>query len=207
MEVEDLSHLTLADLSSEKVNFGQKHSGKTYAEAWSDQEWVNFMVTRYSQSTKLTHRRFLRYVELKLEQHEQQQIGIPMIPADSVPVDPTLPVPKAKTGPKAKAKSLASTSPVYLPDMEGEWAVEPGPYPSTTMTSGSTEMDVLALQERVLNMENALMRVVRHLEDQANAAAIPPDRSKTFNFTTRSNLLCGVKFTTKKVVNLLPGEK
>ena len=62
VEVEDLSHLSLdEELSGEN---GQKHNGKTFAEAWMDQEWVTFMVTRYSQSTKLAHRRFLRYVEL-----------------------------------------------------------------------------------------------------------------------------------------------
>ena len=115
VEVEDLSHLSLEELSGETLSFGQKHAGKTFAEAWMDQEWVKFMVTKYSQSTKSAHRRFLRYVELKLDQHEQQQTGIPVIPTDSVPVEPLQPMAKAKTAAKAMAKGMASGAPVYLP--------------------------------------------------------------------------------------------
>ncbi|CAL1173706.1 unnamed protein product [Cladocopium goreaui] len=173
VEVEDLSHLSLEELSGETLAFGQKHHGKTFAEAWMDQEWVRFMVTRYSQSTKSAHRRFLRYVELKLDQHEQQQTGIPVIPTDSVPVEPLQHTAKAKTAAKAKAKGMASATPVYLPDMEGEWAMEPGPYPSTTMTSSSMPTEVCALQQRMLNMENAMIRIMHHLESQANAVQVP----------------------------------
>ena len=143
VEVEDLSHLSLEELSVEILSFGQKHAGKTFAEAWMDQEWVKFMVTRYSQSTKSAHRRFLRFVELMLDQHEQQQTGIPVIPTDSVPVEPLQPTAKAKTAAKAKAKGMASATPVYLPDMEGEWAMEPGQCPSSTMTSSSMPTEVI----------------------------------------------------------------
>ena len=173
VEVEDLSHLSLEELSVETLSFGQKHAGKTFAEAWMDQEWVKFMVTRYSQSTKSAHRRFLRYVELMLDQHEQEQTGIPVIPTDSVPVEPLQPTAKAKTAAKAKAKGMASATPVYLPDMEGEWAMEPGQCPSSTMTSSSMPTEVYALQQRMLNMENAMMRIMHHLESQANAVQVP----------------------------------
>ena len=59
------------------------------------------------------------------------------------------------------------------PDMEGEWAMEPGPYPSSTMTSNSMPTEVHALQQRMLNMENAMMRIMHHLEGQANAVQVP----------------------------------
>ena len=173
VEVEDLSHLTLKDLSGEILTFGQKHNGKTFAEAWTDQEWVTFMATRYAQSTKLAHRRFLRYVELKLDQHESQQTGIPLIPADSAPVEPMHHAAKAKMGAKAKAKPMASSQPVYLPDMEGEWAMEPGPYPSQTTTSSQMTPEVHALQQKMLHMENAMLRIMNHLESQAQSATVP----------------------------------
>ena len=117
-----------------------------------------------------------------VEQHERQQTGIPLIPADSAPVEPMQPMPKAKPGAKAKARPMASTSPVYLPDMdmEGEWGMEPGPYPSSTMTSSSATPEVHALQQRMLNMmENALMRIMHHLEGQAHAAPVPEPTTQT----------------------------
>ena len=47
---ESLAHLTLTDLNQEVVTFGQKYQGSTYEETWQDQEWIQFMASRY-QST------------------------------------------------------------------------------------------------------------------------------------------------------------
>ena len=46
----DLSQLTLAELKTEVVTFGQKHQGETYETAWEDQGWINFMVSKYGTS-------------------------------------------------------------------------------------------------------------------------------------------------------------
>ena len=89
VEVADLSHLTLEALAHETVTFGQKHAGHLFSEARKDQEWVSFMVNRCGASTKLEHRPFLRFVELKVAQHESQQMPIPVIPQDSYPMNVT----------------------------------------------------------------------------------------------------------------------
>ena len=39
--VENLDHLTLAELAPELVTFGAKHQGKTFQDVWSDQDWVH----------------------------------------------------------------------------------------------------------------------------------------------------------------------
>ncbi|CAL1152976.1 unnamed protein product [Cladocopium goreaui] len=178
VEVQDLSHLTLEELSQEKVSFGQKHLGQPYAEAWKDQEWVTFMVSRYGGSTKLEHRRFMKYIDLKVTQHETHQMPIPVVPPDSVPLQPSAKAcsPGMIAAAKPKARGGHSRA-IHLPDMEeGGWSMEPGMepgmYTSATMTSGGNQ-EMEAMQQRILNMENALTRVIRHLETQHGTTAPP----------------------------------
>jgi hypothetical protein len=178
VEVQDLSHLTLEELSQEKVSFGQKHLGQPYAEAWKDQEWVTFMVSRYGGSTKLEHRRFMKYIDLKVTQHETHQMPIPVVPPDSVPLQPSAKAcsPGMIAAAKPKARGGHSRA-IHLPDMEeGGWSMEPGMepgmYTSATMTSGGKQ-EMEAMQQRILNMENALTRVIRHLETQHGTTAPP----------------------------------
>ena len=73
-------------------------------------------------------------------------------------------MPTAKS--KAAPKSMGRRHPV--PDSEVDWDVEPEMYDPQTMSShqsASTE-EFVALQQRVLNMEQALTRVVQHLDRQ-----------------------------------------
>ena len=75
---------------------------------------------------------------------------------------------------KAKVRSGRPSS-YHLPDLqEGEWAVEPETYAYETMTSGNAEM-ITAMQQRMLNMENALTRVIRHLETASGVHQTMPD--------------------------------
>ena len=169
IQVEDLSHLTLEELHTEAISFGQKHRGQSFQETWKDQEWVSWMVSHYGHSNKTSHRRFLRYVELKLDHHEAQQLPIPVVPQDSLPM--------TSSGAKGSAKS-AGPSPgmiaakakirpqhpglVHLPDMEDAgWALEPGTYTQGTMNQ---DPNMEAMQQRMLNLENALTRVIQHIE-------------------------------------------
>ena len=116
---ESLDHLTLEVLSSEVVSFGQKYSGSTYADTWQDQEWVHFMINRYQNSQKEAHRRYLKFVELKIESLEQTQMIIPREPSAK-----SRPVSKAK----AMAKHIATPSVISSLDGETEWDIEPETY-------------------------------------------------------------------------------
>lgn len=159
--VEELDHLTLADLDSEVVAFGQKHAGKMFSETWGDQEWVQFMINRYQKSTKESHRRYLKWVELKVESMEQGQMVVP----------PGTQRGCGRAGAKAKpmAKSLATPSNTSSLDGELEWDMEPEMLAHMTMgqTPYYQQEEMTALQARMLNLENALTRVIRHMEDQA----------------------------------------
>ena len=169
VQVEDLSHLTLEELGPELVDFGQKHRGQSVHETWKDQEWVSWMTKHYGASTKTAHRRFLRCVELKLDYHEAHQMPIPVVPQGSLPMTTSGVQSSAKAGgpspgmiaAKAKTRPLSQSS-IHLPDMEDAgWALEPGTYTQGTMSS---DPNVEAMQQRMLHLENALSRVIHHLE-------------------------------------------
>ena len=158
--VESLDHLRLEDLVSETVSFGQKHQGHSFLQAWEDQEWVHFMINRYQGSTKESHRRFMRFIELKIEEMEQAQI---VLPRRQNPSEQG----RLQARPKPMAKSLAT--PTSLQDGVDDWDVESEMFiPVTTAyASGQTSEEMMALQTRMLNMENALTRVIHHIEEQA----------------------------------------
>eukprot|EP00435_Cladocopium_sp_Y103_P019828 s1610_g4.t2 len=161
---ESLEHLTLEDLSSEVVTFGQKFNGSTFADTWQDQEWVQFMIARYQKSGKESHQRYMRFVELKIESLEKEQM---VLPRASVANVSRLPAGKSK----AMAKSIATASVISSLDGEGDWEIgdmEPERYNPVTMEiRPHMNEDVAALQQRMLNMEDALTRVIRHIETQS----------------------------------------
>lgn len=181
VEVEDLSHLTLRDLEDEVITYGNKYNGLTHNQAWPDQEWCQFMLSRYGNSTKRAHRRTIRFIELKIEHHEQNQIPIPRA-QNPMPVSQSqtpLPVPKTKALAKAKGYPLHREAPAgrsmpsSLPDPvelgDEVWELSSEMYvPETTMqTPLQQDPDFLAMRDRLLFMENALQRVIQHLDREA----------------------------------------
>ncbi|CAL1134686.1 unnamed protein product [Cladocopium goreaui] len=183
-EVEDLSHLTLPELENEVITFGSKYNGMTHSQAWPDQEWCQFMLNRYGNSTKTAHRRAIRFIELKIEQHEQSQMPIPKMQSQvSRPVGLNL-ASKAKAKPQAKAKGCASHQGVHAslnmpscsPGQMGEdddvWDWHSEMYASETMMPNPLQQDpdFIAMRDRMLFMENALQRVIQHIEQNTNTA-------------------------------------
>lgn len=161
MPTVNVDHLTLEELQGETVTFGQKFNGSSFEETWQDQEWVQFMISRYHNSGKEAHKRYMKYVELKIEALEQSQM---VVPRQTQGGGQGRPQGKAK----AAAKTFAAPS-VISSQGESDWAIPSEPYETETMNHqpmpASEEWH--AMQSRMLNLENALTRVIRHLEVQA----------------------------------------
>ena len=159
-EVANLDHLTLAELSTETVSFGQKHVGSSYEETWKDQEWVHFMINRYQKSQKESHRRYLKYVELKIESLESNQDVMPVRHSAGE---------SSRHLAKAKPVAKRSATPTVISSLDGEadWDFEPEMYDPPTMGASNRllEENMGALQQRMLNMEDALTRVIRYIEN------------------------------------------
>jgi hypothetical protein len=98
----DFTHLSMSELEASKLDFGQKHLGKTYAQVWKeDQPWVTWVVQHYEKSLKPAHQKFMYYVTAKVERAELMGEKIPVKVQGETTKDPprTLMMPKAKARP------------------------------------------------------------------------------------------------------------
>ena len=98
---ESIDHFTLEDLKVEIITFGKTHVGQTYEQVWeSSPEWIKWFLEHFSNSSKMAHRKVIRYIRMKIEEMETEQ-GMPS-------QTPVLRKAKAKSLPQslaAKAKS------------------------------------------------------------------------------------------------------
>jgi hypothetical protein len=159
-----LDHLTLPELENEVISFGEAHMGHTFSQAWADQEWVKFMTTRYRKSSKESHMRFLKYVELKIEAAEAEMQQRPMMPKAQ-----GYAIPKAKCRPKAMPAytMVHHGDAIDISSQAGGESVvsETEMYDTMTMNAQLEQQETMhALQTRMLNMEDALQKVIHHLE-------------------------------------------
>ena len=178
VELTDLSGLTLAELSKEKIAFGQKHMGETFETAWEDQMWINFMVTKYGSSRVLAHRKLIKFVELKVEAHEKHKQAIPILPpreSRAGYTDETSDHSGNKyVQPKAKVRpTVRSQEPPILVDGDEELEFEMCNSGITDHPPLSQDPDFQAMQQRLLHMEDALTKVIRHLEDKTSDQSQP----------------------------------
>ena len=162
----DLSQLTLSELKTEVVSFGQKHAGETFETAWEDQSWINFMVAKYGTSKVLSHRRLIRFVELMVEQHERTSTRVPVLPPPESVAGGYALIGElsGRRSIRAKAKAMSTvpsgvTEPIPL-DQDEEQEFEMFNQGTTATTPLHQDPDFTALQDRILNMENALGRVI-----------------------------------------------
>ena len=125
-----------------------------------------------------SHRKFLRFVELMVQHHEEQQMpvvvqtGLGSTEGSGRVVNPPRAKANVKFQPKAKAGVAPNSGyqePTHFPLLDEELQEEIEMYNSLTMVPSplSQSPEFSAMQERLLNLENALTKVVNHLETQA----------------------------------------
>eukprot|EP00435_Cladocopium_sp_Y103_P057212 s976_g19.t1 len=164
--VMDFGHLSMADLEETKLDFGQKHLGKTYAQVWeADQRWITWFCQHYEGSRKPAHQKFLHFVSLKVERAELTGETIPVTEPNEMPKK----MPCSLMQPKAKSKMPPARSSRVEPWEETE--EDPSLFefipeieePSIQPAAGAAVIPT-ALEIRVMQMENALARVMDFLE-------------------------------------------
>jgi hypothetical protein len=170
----DFTHLSMSELEASKLDFGQKHVGKTYAQVWTeDQPWVTWVVQHYEKSLKPAHQKFMYlYVTAKVERAELMGEKIPVKAQAEATKNP----PRTLMMPKAKARPHVQQDHQEMPTMHS-WEEEIDTCDGTRfeMISEGTmppyqppqeEPVPTALEMRVINMENALARVMEFLEQR-----------------------------------------
>eukprot|EP00435_Cladocopium_sp_Y103_P045699 s1817_g13.t1 len=146
---ESIDHLTLEDLKVEKMSFGKAHIGRPFLEVWNTSpEWTQWFLQHYAGSSKLAHRKMIKFIKLMIEETENK------LEDGQKPVAPqSLTTPKTM-GPQPKSKAMAAPS-----------AAAEGPMSSNGTPWVNTEdpSSVHHLEARMLNMENALQQILNHL--------------------------------------------
>lgn len=161
---ENVAEWNLAMLRQERIAFGTKHYNKTYEEVWYlDQQWVIFIVQRYATSQKPEHKKFIRYVELMLDDVEGERIQRPALPrANLTPL-----AAQSKAAAKAKAKAAAgSPYPNHMfEEDDAELELEPIGLSYTPITTS----DVNAMQDRIVFLESTLQQVINQVTTMSQA--------------------------------------
>ena len=93
-EQQDPETMTLEELSIVKINFGEAKRGQTFREVLqSDPKYVSWVLSRYQESTKHSHKMFVSYLRRCIEAEEDNR-GV----TSDQPRVPTKGYPKAKAG-------------------------------------------------------------------------------------------------------------
>ncbi|CAL1135967.1 unnamed protein product [Cladocopium goreaui] len=160
-ETEEIPDVSLEILKMETLTFGQTYVGRTYEELWNQHpSWIKWFYQHYKNSTKAAHKRVIMFIEKRIAEAE--------LSGPVTSQSPVTPAPKSLAAPKVmptqpKAKSMPRSS--AEEEIEPELLMEPGnPWPAT-----EDRLMMHGLQQRVLNMENAIHQILSHLTP-ANAA-------------------------------------
>ena len=159
--IQEFQKLSLAEMSETRVTFGKTHVGKTYEEVWqSEKGWVKWFCKVYGDSGKEEHKKFLIFVERKVERLELENELAPL----QQTVEQGIVMPRSKAMPKAKATAAhpaeASALAESLVMSEGIWDPWEEMEPETIPVGAQQTEAVEALQHRVLNIENALTEIL-----------------------------------------------
>ena len=139
-QVEDIEKIPLATLAETKIDFGKAKVNQTFAQAFQDKDWTNYMLTRFEDSEKLSHRRFFQYVKLMIQED---------FPTSTKSV-------KTKECSKKKEESHRISHSMAKPvdeEEDSEWEQMSG------IKSNQTEME-----SRMGRVEEALAQVISHLQ-------------------------------------------
>ena len=173
----DFSQWSLADLEESKIDFGKQQLGKKYRQVWEEeQHWVKWFVQHYETSTKMEHQKFIHFVNLKVERAENSGQTVPA----TLPMEVPKNVPRSMIMTKAKAKSQTRPQspgrPCPWDDVEDHSVftlIEDNTENQVNEPAGDDMYPASPLEIRVMQIENALARVMNFLEQ--NHAAQQPE--------------------------------
>ena len=143
--------------------------GKSFEIIWSEHpDWVKWFFNHYRSSSKVEHKKMVRFIQLRIEEEENQ----------TTPVSATL---KATAKPKgmpkthmAKAKCQSTaTTPWQMAEVSDteELMIEP-PWVSTEMTEVQEEVQVI--HHRLQGLENAMQQVISLISQQNRTSSATP---------------------------------
>ena len=187
----ELEPMSILEMEKQLIDFGNTHKGKTYKEMWEkEQSWVSWFVSHYQKSPKKNHRLFIRYVTSMVERAEVTGQRVPVLPSEK-DLDPHTGKGYGKKSPEPKARSKPMASSMPIPEAaldELNQLTSQGQFDPEEMAemesfeviqNEPSHPEIGHLESRMLNLENALSRVIQHLEVMSAQPQTPEDRWST----------------------------
>lgn len=154
--VEQVMEMSLEELRECRIEFGKAHMNKPFKEMVKEDRYLTWFAETYRHSQKICHMKFLRFIELHLDDVESQ---------------------KNQTRPKsqAKAKAKPKASNHAAPHARDHPELPPDPWhPSSDEEIGSASWEPVAhaeeinhMNERMTEMESVLQQILSHLNPHA----------------------------------------
>lgn len=170
----DFSHLAMEKLENHKIKFGKTHVGKTYRHMWeNEQRWILWFSQHYSRSSKWDHREFLHYVEMKVERCELAGTKVSVQSASEQEKAAIQISPAQQRGAMPKAKAMLPQQqavPTTVWDLEEDpelFEILPEPESPGPIDPALMANPIYPLEDRMLQMESALNRVINYIEQNA----------------------------------------
>lgn len=156
-DIEAFKNLSIEEMGRHPVSFGQTHVGKTFAQMFDEEKsWVKMMLRKFANSQKNEHLKLFHYVALRVARLELES-GAEFEDDGNSWAHVETPVPRATNKAKAKPKARTyASSEIPVP----EDFVED---PDSLIPWTEDQENIQALQDRMLNIENALSEVIQHL--------------------------------------------
>ena len=166
-EEESVDHLTLDQLKATSMSVGKAHVGKSFETIWTDHPcWIKWFFNRCKSSTKYEHKRMIRFIQLRIEEEENQ----------SPPASAAL---QASAKPKSMPKSYVAKANCQ-PAPNAHWQLAEGseteelviepPWISAEMTEVQEEVQVI--HHRLQGLENAMQQVIALISQQGRNSSV-----------------------------------
>lgn len=141
-----IMQMDLTSLSQETIAFGKAHLGKKFESMKGETKYLTWFAENYKNSKKPHHVKFLRFIQLHVEQQED----------------------RVRTTPQAKAKA-GSSRPEPRPEMHNVDADSISSEEVWEHTPAVTSVELMTMQNRMAEMEVVMQQALAHLTQQ-NAA-------------------------------------
>ena len=146
--IQQVMTMDLTELREETIKFGKAHVGKTFASMAKETKYMAWFAENYKASRKPEHVKFLRFIQLHVDDLEKTNQEI-----------------RATTMPKTKAapKPRASSRPI---DLETESS---GPEEWDQIQEANAQ-EIVQMQRCMSDMEDVMQQVLAHLKGNSSAA-------------------------------------
>jgi hypothetical protein len=153
---EEIEKIPLAILAETKIDFGKAKMNQTFAQAFQDKEWTNYMLTRFEDSQKPSHQRFFQYVKLMIQEDSQSSTSTVKTKVN------------VKKKEEVKPNGVCMAKPVDEEE-DSDWERMTG-VPTHQMTE--IQINQNEMESRMGRMEEALAQVISHLQQLSTQALL-----------------------------------